>query len=229
MNGLKTVTGHASKSYDAALFDLDGVLVNSRPVMRDALEAAWITLRLPGVPEFAQFEKNLGRPIAQIFSRLGWPSELVPLFTAESCRRVLDVQIYDGVREILALARERGVRLAVVTGKEHLRAAELLRVHGMLEIFGALIGGDDCVRGKPDSAPVLAALDALGIPARRALMVGDSPLDMQAAAAAGVLPVGALWGYGADTDLIDAGARLLLKEPGDIVGELLGIRWAGTS
>ena len=99
----------------------------------------------------------------------------------------------------------------------------------MLEIFDALIGGDDCARGKPDSAPVLAALDALGIPAQHALMVGDSPLDMQAAAAAGVLPVGALWGYGADTDLIGAGARLLLKEPGDMVGELLEIRRVGIS
>jgi 3-amino-5-hydroxybenzoic acid synthesis related protein len=223
------VADRTSEPYDAALFDLDGVLVNSRQVMEGALRAAWNSLHLPGVPEFSRFEKNLGRPLAQIFSILGWPSELTQLFVAESRRHVRDVPVYCGVREILDLARESGIRLAVVTGKEHLRAAEILQAHGMLETFGALIGGDDCARGKPDSAPVLAALDALGIPPRRALMVGDSPLDMQAAAAAGVLPVGALWGYSADIDLIDAGARLLLKHPRELADELLGIRQAGTS
>ena len=78
-----------------------------------------------------------------------------------------------------------GKRLACLTNKPTAFAHSLLKTKGLAEFFDVVYGGDAFERRKPDPLPLLKACEALGTPAQRTLMVGDSSNDAQAARAAG--------------------------------------------
>jgi pyrophosphatase PpaX len=79
------------------------------------------------------------------------------------------------------------------------------------ETTEVVIGAEDTERHKPDPAPILEALRRLGAPAGHAAYVGDSPFDIRAAKAAGVLAVAVGWGG------IHPDERLLREEPDALV------------
>jgi len=102
---------------------------------------------------------------------------------------------------------------AIVTGRPRAEADWFLRRAGF-DGFAAVIGLEDAPL-KPDPAPVRLALDALG--ATRAWMVGDTPDDIRAAAAAGVVPLGILAPGATDpTPLREAGAAAVLRDLRDL-------------
>ncbi|HEU5113044.1 MAG TPA: HAD-IA family hydrolase, partial [Acidimicrobiia bacterium] len=79
--------------------------------------------------------------------------------------------------------------LAVVTGRPRSDAVEFLERFALMEDITALITREDAPL-KPDPAPVLLALDSMGV--RQAWMLGDTPDDLAAARAAGVVPIGVI-------------------------------------
>jgi len=100
------------------------------------------------------------------------------------------------------------VRLGVVTGRPRADAYRLLELHGLADLFGAVVCMEDAP-AKPDPAPVRLALTRLG--AARAWMVGDTPDDQRAARAAGVVPLGVLAPGDPDpAPLLHAGAARIL-------------------
>lgn len=114
-----------------------------------------------------------------------------------------------------------GRPLAVVTGRPRRDAERFLAEHGLADCFRTVVCMEDAPP-KPDPGAVRRALDELG--ADTAWMVGDTPDDVRAAAAAGVLPVG-VPAAGEDArsareTLLEAGAALVLERPADIEREL---------
>jgi phosphoglycolate phosphatase len=103
------------------------------------------------------------------------------------------------VRRTLELLRGRGVILTVVTNKEAWFACELLSRHQLSEFFVQVVGGDTLPRRKPHPAPLLHCLATHRVPPERALMVGDSHIDLRAARAANVRCVLLRRGYGTAT------------------------------
>ncbi|MCC6527050.1 MAG: TIGR01548 family HAD-type hydrolase [Polyangiaceae bacterium] len=104
----------------------------------------------------------------------------------------------------------RRVKLGIVTGRPRADAERFLATHGVRELFGALVCMEDGPL-KPDPAPVRTALDELGVTS--AWLVGDTPDDVAAARAAGVVPVG-FAGHGDATTqaaLGRAGAAVVLE------------------
>ena len=108
--------------------------------------------------------------------------------------------LFPGVREHLTLLRERGHALGVVTNKPAMFAVPLLQHLGIAAFFGIVVGGDTLPQKKPDPAPLLHALRALGADAvatgAQATMVGDSLQDLRAGKAAGLRTIACLFGYG---------------------------------
>jgi len=107
--------------------------------------------------------------------------------------------------------------LAVVTGRPRDEARWFLEREGLADLFRAVVCMEDAVR-KPDPAPVLLALERLGV--RRAWMVGNTPDDVRAAAGAGVVPLGIV-APGDDLSataaaLVDAGAARVLDQLADL-------------
>ncbi|HEX9106765.1 MAG TPA: HAD family hydrolase [Longimicrobiales bacterium] len=180
----------------AVLFDLDGTLVSTRRLYleayRRALEAQ--LQRLPTVEEVIAL-----RPRAE----LRFLRDLVPAEVYDACLR--DFRrfyaelheshfggVYDGVEEMLRGLRSSGRRIGLVTGKSRASWEVML---GKVELgpFDVTVFDDDVREPKPDPEGLRLAVDALGIEPAAAAYVGDALSDVEAAAAAGMLPVAALW------------------------------------
>jgi phosphoglycolate phosphatase len=86
--------------------------------------------------------------------------------------------------------------------------------------FDAVVGARPQVPKKPDPTMALAIARDLAIPPARILYLGDSGTDMRTAVAAGMFPVGALWGFRAAAELQADGARMLISRPVELLGLL---------
>ena len=96
----------------------------------------------------------------------------------------------------LALLKSLGIPLVIITNKNEILAAELLKQLGLADYFSLILGGDSLREKKPSPLPLQHAAEVLGIDAANMLMVGDSRNDIIAAKAAGCLSVGVTFGYG---------------------------------
>jgi 2-phosphoglycolate phosphatase len=102
---------------------------------------------------------------------------------------------FEGVEPLLMRIERAGTRWGIVTNKPEKLARAVVQAMGWSERCAVVIGGDTLTARKPDPAPLLYACEQLGIAADRCVYVGDDERDIQAARAAGMLSVVALWGY----------------------------------
>jgi phosphoglycolate phosphatase len=208
----------------AIIFDLDGTLVDSALDLRNAVNVLLADEGLRQL-DIDEVKSMIGDGAAKLVERAvsatgGDLSRLPALVT-----RFLQIyeanashhtECYPGVVEMLAGLRGLGFALAVVTNKPHAATIEILEALGLRAYFDTVIGGDTLPERKPHPAPILAALNCLGVAPESALMIGDNYHDVQAARAAGVRAFAVTYGYshkphaelGAD-HLIDTMSELL--------------------
>ncbi|HEX2312864.1 MAG TPA: HAD-IA family hydrolase [Thermomonospora sp.] len=201
----------------AAVFDMDGVLVDSFDVMREAFAIAYREVMGDGEPPFEEYTRHLGRYFPDIMRIMGLPLDLQEPFVRESQRLADRVPLYPGVRELLVALRARDVRLAVATGKSGPRARSLLARLGVLHLFDHVIGSDEIPRPKPAPDIVVRALDLLDVPPYQAVMLGDAVIDLLSAQAAGVTAIAALWGRPDEAALLAASPDMVLRSPADLL------------
>jgi 3-amino-5-hydroxybenzoic acid synthesis related protein len=196
----------------AVIFDLDGVLINSLKAMQLAFERAYAEVVGTGYAPFEEYLRHLGRHMPDTLALMGLPQAIYEPFVRES-RSLTDlVEVFAGVPQLLHELRTAGLRLAVATGKTTERAEHVIEAVGLRAYFHEVIGSDAVARGKPEPDMVLLAVDRLGVRPAHAVMVGDSPLDLQAGRAAGTRVVAAAWGEGRVADLIAAEPEALLAD-----------------
>jgi len=201
----------------AVIFDLDGVLVDSFQVMRQAFSVAYSEIvGLQDAP-FDEYRRHMGMYFPEIMRAMGLPAELEGPFVRESRRLSNQVTVYAGVQEMLLALRDSGLRLAIATGKSGSRARSLLETVGLLGDFDSVIGSDEVAAPKPAPDIILRALERLGAEARDAIMVGDAPVDLQSAHAAGVFAAAALWGEADPAQLQLSIPDAILDRPADVV------------
>jgi phosphoglycolate phosphatase len=187
-----------SASPRAAIFDLDGTLVDSVPDLAAALNRVLAEAGLPSQPLDA-VARMVGHGVARLVERgfavAGAPLDLAVLprwverflhFYAEDLSTL--TRPYPGVPEALDALLAAGWRLGVCTNKPTRLSVALLDALGLGPRFGAVVGGDAAPERKPHPAPLLMTLDRLGVPPAAAVFVGDSETDVLTARAAG-LPV----------------------------------------
>jgi HAD superfamily hydrolase (TIGR01509 family) len=180
---------------EAVLFDMDGLLVDTESVYRDAVaaEAAArghpmplsLLLQMPGLPEQACDE------LAQ--SHFGHNVNISD-YSMEVTRRVMEsvkagVALKEGVIELLDLLDERDLPRAIVTSSSHKTVEAYLGSTGILPRFDAVIACEDYGRGKPHPDPFLRAAEALAKHPARCLVLEDSHNGIRAAHAAGMIPI----------------------------------------
>lgn len=199
----ETPLAAARARFDAVLLDLDGTLVDSLP---DLLAALNPTLQAEGLRPVAASEIRtmFGDGATKLVERAlratgGYPGRaafLVPAYLARYQSNVAAETVpFPGVPETLHLLNEAGFAVAVVTNKPARAAGIVLDALGLSRFVQTVIGGDTAGRLKPDPAPLHEALRRLGIPAARAVMVGDMHHDVEAARATGTAAVLATYGY----------------------------------
>jgi phosphoglycolate phosphatase len=184
------------------VFDLDGTLVDS---LADIASAANTTLRriAPGVAPLTREEVRafVGEGARQLVERClaarglpHSPDDVLPLYL-ETYRAglLVETRLYPGVRE--ALEELGGRTLAVLTNKPGDLSRAILEGLGVAGFFARIWGGGDVVAKKPDPAGLLALIAELQARPNEAVLVGDSPVDVRTARAAGVTSVGATYGF----------------------------------
>jgi phosphoglycolate phosphatase len=197
------------------LFDFDGTLVDASPAIVEAFTIALEQQEMPAMEE-DQIRALIGRPLAEMFRRAA--PELPPS-AVEDClaayreaflpRALAQSKPLPGVMTAIpTLARH--YRLAVVTTRLAAGAELILDGLGLHEHFETVIGLDHVSNPKPDPEPVLKALDVLKVTPSQAVMVGDTPDDIQAGRAAGTLTVGVTSGAHQEPTLSRAGATTVL-------------------
>ena len=117
--------------------------------------------------------------------------------------------------DMLKTLRDRGERMAIVTNK-YQAAAEELRVRFFGEYIPIIEGDRPGRERKPDPAPVLAAMKALGAEGEKAVYIGDSEVDYMTAANSGADFIAVAWGYRDVEFLKSLGAEKIAYTPADI-------------
>jgi pyrophosphatase PpaX len=215
-------------SVDAVLFDLDGTLVDTIPLIFACYEHT-LAAHVPGYhPGRRALIANLGRSLDDIlfdYAAAGGaadPSAMskAMLQTYRSFQRAnlgRLIRPYEGMREALAGLRARGLVLGVVTSKVEWAARECYEYYGLGEFLSVHVFHDDTERHKPDPQPLLFAASKGGLDVARTVYVGDATHDMAAGKAAGMRTIGVLWGPSEREKLLRAGADELAVTPADLL------------
>jgi phosphoglycolate phosphatase len=187
------------------VFDLDGTLVDTAPDLVGVLNRVLVEAGLQPLP-FEEGRNLIGGGARALlergFARLGEPlteargDELFARFFALYRERLVHrSRPYPGVPEALAELEEAGAALAVCTNKPTDLSVPLLAQLDLARFFASVMGPDVAGARKPDPRHLLAAIAAAGGDPARAVMVGDSAADADAARAAGVPLVLVSYGY----------------------------------
>lgn len=131
--------------------------------------------------------------------------------------------IFDGVRDILNMAKACDMRLAVITNKRESLAAKLLFRLDLHQYFDLLIGGDTLASRKPDPLPITTALARLGVEAPHAVMLGDSEADTESARRANVACICVSFGY-RRVSLEELGADAIIDAYSDLPAALARLK-----
>ncbi len=198
---------------DLFIFDLDGTLIDSRIDIANALNHTLARLGLPPVtPE--EVRERIGRGIrALLRASLGQRQDLVeeayPIFLDFYSNHLLEnTHLYPGVEDTL---RKIGARKAIVTNKLLRLTEEILEGLGISDYFDTVLGGDSLPERKPSPLPIQWTLERNGVRRERAIIVGDSPLDIEAGKRAGIRTCGAAYGYNNRETLLSAGADWIVE------------------
>jgi phosphoglycolate phosphatase len=186
----------------ALVFDLDGTLVDSLPDLRAALNGMLLGL---GRRQLAASEVRamIGDGTRALVQRaLGATGGAAGLEEAHSAflhfyeaGLIRLTRLYPGVRETLADLRRSGARLGACTNKSQSMTMAVLKVFGIADDFGAVVGGDAVPLRKPNPAHLLAVVEQLGARPGDAVMIGDGANDYAAARALGIPVILMSYGY----------------------------------
>lgn len=202
---------------DAVIFDMDGVLTDSEPVIT---KAAMLALAEFGVSASeADFHPFTGtgedRFIGGVAELHGVPYRLeMKKRTYEIYLDIVDAEIviYPGIPEMLAILAGMGIRMAVASSADAVKVQANLRAAGIgLNLFSAVCSGEDVVHKKPAPDIFLLAADKLGVSPEMCLVVEDAISGVKAAGAAGMRCVGISTSFPRKT-LLAAGVADVLAE-----------------
>jgi len=179
----------------AVLFDWDGTLVDSAEKSYRCYVEVFASFGLDF--DRARFQATYSPEWTRTYEAVGLPRE----HWDEADRRWLAGYARDGsflvpgALDALRRLRERSLALGIVTSGDGERVRGELETFGIADWFGAVVCAGEASRRKPAPEPLLLALSRLGLPARDAAYVGDSPEDIEMARAAGARSVGIPGGF----------------------------------
>lgn len=209
---------------DAVLLDVDGTLVDSN----DAHAHAWVqAFADEGIDvDFARVRRCIGMGGDKLMPEVSGVSEESDRGARISKRRgeifktewLPRIAAFRDAARLVAALKERGFTVVAASSAKEGELRPLLEIAGAASLLDAATSSDDADESKPDPDILLAALKRARATADRAVMIGDTPYDVESAARAGVRVLAFRCGGWSDADL--AGAAAVYDGPWDLVARL---------
>lgn len=221
---MSTDDGH-TRGFRAIIFDLDGTLLDTLADIGDSVNRMLAEYGFPGhtMDDYTQF---IGNGIKMLVIR-ALPVETRSGDLVDACvRRAKEIywqnwnhktRPYDGIIELLDRLKTMGLPLAVLSNKPHDFTVRYVDAYFDSQTFKMVMGQNDHFPVKPDPASALNIAGQINLPPSSFLFVGDSAVDMQTAAAAGMFSVGVAWGFRGVKELRENGCRALVSHPLEIL------------
>lgn len=206
------------------IFDFDGTLADTAPVILATYAATIKALRLPE-RSAAECRATIGLPLPECFRQLFPDAAEELLNLCVSTYRTIFTENkslfpptpYPGVKETVAELYRRGCTLSIASSRSKKSLVELCGTLDILEHFSLILGCDDVERAKPDPQPVLKTLGTLGFQATETVVVGDMPVDIMMGKRAGCSTIGVDYGNSTHAELVAAGASATASSFPDII------------
>ncbi|MDR1656408.1 MAG: HAD family hydrolase [Deltaproteobacteria bacterium] len=207
-------------TYRAAIFDLDGTILNTLDDLADSLNAALVYLKLPAL-ELETVRQMIGHGLNNLIETAcdgRCPVEILKVnFKNEYRQRQLNKTVpYPGIRNLFERLADRRWALGVLSNKDHENTKTIVE-HYFPGAFQIVQGALPDLPLKPDPAAVIEMVKNLEAAPRETIYVGDSAVDILTAKNANLTPLGAAWGFRTKTELIEAGAAAVFDRPIDIL------------
>lgn len=216
--------------YDIVIFDLDGTLLNT---IGDLAASVDYVMRSRNLPEHtdAEYRQMVGGGIKRLVERalpeaLAANEEYVDECVTQFRRYYVDnidrhTVPYEGMCELLCDLQRAGVKLAVASNKFQHGTDRLVSKFFSDIDFVAVEGNREGAPLKPDPQIVTGILSRAGIAPERAVMIGDSGIDIRTAQAAGIDSIGVAWGFRFAEELYEAGAQRVVSQVDELREYLL--------
>ncbi len=212
------------------IFDLDGTLLNT---LEDLKNATNFALKKFGYPErsIEEIRNFVGNGVRKLIERALPNGAENPDFEAcldtfkQNYKEIMysHTAPYDGVSEMLKIAREKGCKIAVVSNKFDLAVKELCaRYFGPL--IDIAIGESENVRKKPAPDSVFEAMRLLNSKPENSVYIGDSDVDIETAKNAELPCINVTWGFRGRNFLAGHGGKIFIDNPMEIFTKLQEIR-----
>lgn len=194
----------------AALFDLDGTLLDTAPDLAYALNALRVECALPPLP-YAPIRAQVSNGSFAVV-RVGFPDAAEAQFTQlrarflqlYGARLAHQTRPFPGFAEVLEQLEAHRIPWGIITNKPAAFTEPLLQQLGLYERAACVLSGDSLPVQKPNPLPLITAAQRIGLPPNRCLYLGDALRDAQAARAAGMTSLGARFGYIAEGENVSA-------------------------
>lgn len=214
-----------SKMPKAIVFDLDGTLLDT---LDDIAISANFALKTLGFKEeeVLKYRYFVGEGVIKLFENIFATSpqsdevisQAVALFESHYAKQFnQNTKLYEGVSKMLTFLQKRGFKMAILSNKPDsftkMCALKYLRTWQFEVVFGAREG----IPKKPHPQGALDVAEALHVKPEACYYLGDTMIDMQTATGAGMISIGALWGFRDEEELVFHGAQFLAKTPSEVI------------
>lgn len=210
---------------DTVLLDLDGTIVDTN----ELIIASFINiLESNGLAPLTreQIIPHMGLTLEQQLRAFSGVDDVTSYVTAyreySAIHHDTMVAPFPEVTEVLTRLQAEGIKLGVVTTKIRPNTLKVLEMFQLDQFMEVIITQDDVEHTKPHPQPIERAMEALGSSPERTLMVGDSPADLQAASAAGVMSAAVAWSLKGEEELSKYHPQYILHTMSDLYELVLG-------
>ncbi len=183
------------------LFDIDGTILDTREFIIKAAEHALLTLGYK-IPERSVIASSVGKAFPDFYFSLTGSNEdtdkLVEIHRAFQVGNLHLSKPYPNTLETLSYLKRKNYKIAAVTTRSNITSHRTLTDAGILDFFDVIISGEDAKELKPNPAPLFKALERLGEIPEKAIMIGDSHLDIEAGKNARTKTIRATYGFHQD-------------------------------
>ena len=207
------------------VFDLDGTLLDTLGDIATSANFALVTLGFQA-QEREKYRYFVGEGVFKLFENIFASNpqdketiqKAVSLFESHYAKQFnQNTKLYEGISKMLTFLQKRGFKMAILSNKPDsftkMCVMKYLREWKFEIVFGAREG----IPRKPHPTGALEICELLHVMPNECYYLGDTMIDMQTAKSAGMIALGALWGFREESELREHGAQYLLKTPSEVI------------